>query len=279
MSSEPPHEDDYVGANRAHWEAVTAIHLSAREPAALLAQGAMTLQPIDLEELGPWVVGKDLLHLQCHTGEDTLSWGRAGARSVVGVDFSPTAIATARDLAQRLGEPATFVECDVRAAAATLGRTFDVVFSSWGALCWLPDIDDWARNAASLVAPGGVLYVAEFHPFLWALADEATPMNVAVGFPYLRHAEPTTFESGTDYVDPPKKTPRHHIWNHGLGSIVTALVREGLSLVFLHEHPFAPTAIVPMLKDRGDGQYEIPGTRAYPLSYSFLARRMSSVSS
>jgi SAM-dependent methyltransferase len=107
---------------------------------------------------------------------DTMSWVKKGAGPVVGIDFSPKAIEAARALSKELGIETEFVECDVYDAADRLQRTFDVVFSSYGVLCWLGDLRRWADNVARLVAPGGLFYLVEFHPFVWALADDAPPI-------------------------------------------------------------------------------------------------------
>ena len=151
--------------NRAHWDAVAAIHANDEEFCARLRAHGTTLQPIELAELSPRVAGKTLVHLQCHTGMDTMSWVKKGAGPVVGIDFSPKAVEAARALAKELQIEAQFVECDAYDAADRLQRTFDVVFSSYGVLCWLGDLQRWADNVARLVAPGGLFYLVEFHPF------------------------------------------------------------------------------------------------------------------
>jgi SAM-dependent methyltransferase len=137
---------------------------------------------------------------------------------VVGIDFSPKAIEAARSLAKELQIEVEFLECDVYDAADRLQRTFDVVFSSYGVLCWLGDLQRWADNVARLVAPSGLFYLVEFHPFVWALADDATADRPAMGYPYLPHQVPNYFASGTDYIDSSATTPPHYTWNHGLGS-------------------------------------------------------------
>ena len=260
--------------NRAHWDAVAAIHANDEEFRSRLRTHGTSLQSIELAELSPRVAGKSLVHLQCHTGMDTMSWGKKGAGPVVGIDFSPKAIEAARNLAKELQIEAEFVECNVYDAADRLERTFDVVFSSYGVLCWLSDLQRWADNVARLVAPGGLFYLVEFHPFVWALADDATADRPTMGYPYLGHQIPNYFASGTDYIDSSATTPPHYTWNHGLGSVITALLERGLVLEFLHEMPYCASAITPMLKLRSDGYYEIPGTDGFPLSFSLLARRV-----
>src|SRR5581483_5137383 len=149
------------------------------------------------------VRGKRLLHLQCHFGMDTLNWARLGAR-VTGLDFSAPAVAQARDLARRIGvADATFVQSDVYDARSALEGEFDVVYTGIGALCWLPDVRAWARVAASLVAPGGFLYVYEGHPMLWALDAGRDDRQLVVAQPYFERAEPTAWDGAETYVDGP----------------------------------------------------------------------------
>jgi SAM-dependent methyltransferase len=121
------------------------------------------------EELGD-VAGKDLLHLQCHFGLDTLGWARLGAW-VTGADFSERAIAQARALAAETGLDATFIVSDVADLPAALEGDFDLVFTSFGVLGWLPDVPRWADVVAHFVRPGGRFYIAEAHPFAQVFDD------------------------------------------------------------------------------------------------------------
>jgi 2-polyprenyl-3-methyl-5-hydroxy-6-metoxy-1,4-benzoquinol methylase len=148
--------DERLEANRANWDERTAVHLASRfYDVEGWLRDRRGPRPHELEALGE-VSGLRLLHLQCHIGLDTLAWARAGAR-VTGLDFSPAAIDAARDLARRSGlsDKAEFVCADVYEAASALGHaTFDIVYVSLGALCWLPDVDRWAEQVGALVAPG-----------------------------------------------------------------------------------------------------------------------------
>ncbi|MEV0425103.1 class I SAM-dependent methyltransferase [Micromonospora sp. NPDC050495] len=146
---------DWRTANRANWDERVPIHVAGPfyDLPGFVA-GRSTLHDFEVAEVGA-VTGKKLLHLQCHIGLDTLSWARRGA-VVTGLDFSAPAVAAAEDLAAQIGvTTARFVTADVYDAVQALdGRTFDIVYTGFGALCWLPDIDRWARTAADLVAPG-----------------------------------------------------------------------------------------------------------------------------
>jgi len=215
------------------------------------------------------VGGRTLVHPQCHFGLDTLSWARRGAR-VTGLDFSGPAVAAARRLAADAHLDADFVEADVYDAAEALGgRRFDVVYTGLGALNWLPDVERWARVMASLVAPGGRLYLAEFHPFPEVFADD----DLTVAHPYF-DAGPHVGEEAGSYADPGAATAhnRYVVFQHTLGSVVSAIAAAGLRIEFLHEHDHTLFARWPFLEPHADGIFRLPeGTPALPLMYSLLA--------
>jgi len=232
--------------------------------------GRSTLRPFERAEMGD-VAGCRLVHLQCHFGLDTLSWAREGAL-VTGVDFAPSAVAAARELAGQAGISAEFVEAGVYDSPDALGgRTFDVVYTSIGAIIRLPDITRWASTVAMLLAPGGRFYMAEFHPFSVVLGEE----DLTVTDSYFDPGPFLHDESGS-YADPDAQT-RHHqspTWHHGLGAVITALVQAGLRLEFLHEHPYTLRARWPFMERKPDRTYHMPPDRPQvPLLYSVKAIR------
>ena len=270
----PPLRDERLAANRAAWDARVPVHAASRfydvEGRLRDKQGP---HPWELDALGD-VSGLRLLHLQCHFGLDTLAWARAGA-AVVGLDFSPAGIETARSLAERAGlsDKARFVCADVYNAPRALdGATFDVVYVSTGALCWLPNVDRWAEVVASLVAPGGRFYLHDGHPMAWALGDE----ELTVEHTYFEEDDPLVDDSAWTYTDAPGPLPPGHMyeWNHGLGETVTALIRHGLQLAWLEEHDWAVWPRFPWLVETEDGRWVIPpGRPRVPLEYRLLATR------
>ena len=159
--------DEYLESNRALWDEWTSIHVRSEfYDVESFKRGGIRLRPYELEEIGD-VAGKDVLHLQCHFGLDTLSFARLGAR-VTGADFSAPAIAQARALAEELGLDARFVQSNLYDLPSTLQGDFDVVYTSRGVIGWLPDLDRWAEVAAHFVRPGGIFYITEGHPVMWA---------------------------------------------------------------------------------------------------------------
>ncbi|MGW2849773.1 class I SAM-dependent methyltransferase, partial [Streptomyces sp. NPDC001274] len=212
----------------------------------------------------------------CHIGVDTLSWARHGAAQVVGLDFSEPAVETARSLAHELGfspDRAAFVAADVYdAAQAVPDSSYDIVYTGVGALNWLPDIVRWAETAASLVAPGGFLYLAEFHPMTDCL-DDGTGTTIAYDY-FSRDAwvdeTPGTYAD----FDAPTVHNRSVEWTHPIGEVVSALAATGLRIEFLHEHDVSLFARFPTLERRDDGFYRFPADRPrIPLMYSIKASR------
>ena len=243
-------EPDYVRLNRANWDDRAPIHAAAPDyevqsfiddPAHL--SGVMRF---DLPRLGE-VTGLDGVHLQCHIGTDTISLARLGAR-MTGLDLSGASLAEARLLADATNTDVDYVESDVYAAPVALGaRTFDLVYVSLGALCWLPSVDRWAAVVDTLLRPGGRLFIRDAHPMLNALDAESGRLVSRES--YFEDSEPFIWDEGVTYVGRAEGEDRAitntvtHSWNHGLGETVTALLRRGLVVTLLEEHdsvPFAP---------------------------------------
>lgn len=266
--------DPRLEANRRRWDELVPVHASSRfyDVDGFLA-GACSLLPIERTELGD-VQGKSLVHLQCHFGLDSLSWARRGAR-VTGVDFSPAAIAKARELAARAELSARFIESEVTLAPQVLrGEVFDIVFTSWGVLGWLPDLDAWARAAFALLRPGGTFYIAEIHPVILLFAEHGDGLRRA--YPYFRTSEPLVEELDGTYADRSASITnrRAYSWIYELGQVVNALINAGMRIDFLHEHDVTCCAIVPTLVEGSDRTFRLPeGELSLPLSFSIRATR------
>ncbi|QNP68604.1 methyltransferase domain-containing protein [Streptomyces roseirectus] len=238
-----PDATDWRATNRANWDERVPIHTAGSfyDLPGFVA-GGDSLRDFEPAEVGD-VKGKSLLHLQCHIGLDTLSWARRGA-DVTGLDFSPAAVEAAGELAGRIGaDTARFVAADVYDAVEALdGRRFDVVYTGFGALCWLPDIAAWARTAAELVADGGFLYLAEYHPVADLLAEDGTTVEGR----YFDRAPMVVDAPGT-YADPdaPMEATLTVEWRHGVGDVVSAVAAAGLRVEFLHEHDLGHFRLAP----------------------------------
>ncbi len=270
--------------NRAAWDERVAIHLAAPiYDAARLRSGQARLLPIEDAELGP-VDGLRLLHLQCHFGRDSLILAQRGAR-VVGLDFSPPAIIAARRLATALGleERARFVEADLYDAPAAIPEpaSFDLVYVTWGAICWLPDIAGWARVVAHFLRSGGSLYLAEGHPAALVFDDSVPLADGRPGFylPYFHHGM-LVLDEAWDYADSTARLSNSTTcqWLHPLGEAVSALIAAGLRLDWLHEHDAVTWRMFACLTQGADGLYRWPDRPWLPLSYSLRATRPDAAS-
>lgn len=252
-----PDGTDWRAANRANWDDRVPIHVAGSfyDVPGFVA-GRDTLRDFELAEVGD-VNGRTLLHLQCHIGLDTLSWARRGA-TVTGLDFSAPAVEVAGNLAAQVGvSTARFVTAEMyEAVDALAAQTFDIVYTGFGALCWLPDLARWARTAAALVAPGGFLYLAEYHPFADVLAEDGR----TVEHDYFRR-DPLVVDAPGTYADPSAATTATVTveWLHGIGDVVSALAAAGLRLEFLHEHDH--------------GHFRLPAGLRVPQVYSLRASK------
>ena len=275
--------------NRLSWNAVVGAHDSHRgDLGGYLRTGGSTLFPEERALLGD-LSGKTLAHLQCNSGGDSLSLVLLGA-VVTGVDISDEAISAARGLSSETGIPAVFVRADVYdwlEKTVREGRTFDVVFSSYGVVCWLPDLDAWARGIAAILEPGGRFVLVEFHPVAemfdeqWNLADaypsggEPQLLQEGVG-DYVGESggglTPAGFVEGARDFENPHSC---HLFRWGLGEVITAFAGAGLRIVALEEYPYS----------NGERHFarmqELPGRRmvppedvpAVPLMYGISAEK------
>lgn len=266
--------DEYLKTNLAWWDDVVGVHQGTEMyDVDGFRRGADSLNPVERDELGPLVgEGTTLLHLQCHFGLDTLSWARRGA-TVTGVDFSGKAMELARRLADDVGlaRRATFIQSDVYDLPALLDAQFDVVFTSWGALNWLDDLERWADVVASFVRPGGAFYLAEFHPVAFLIDDREHADELRLTYPYFQGREPLRLDEPGSYADPQAHTDHTvtYEWQHGFAEILTPLLQRGLRLDYLHEFPFTRGLQMPFLEAGDDGWQRVKGGRSdIPLSFS-----------
>jgi SAM-dependent methyltransferase len=266
--------EDYRTINRVNWDERAPAHAASPDydVAKFISDPEFLSQVVrfDLPLLGD-IAGSRGVHLQCHIGTDTISLARLGA-SMTGLDFSPTAIAQARELAARTSADATFVEADAYAAADVLGRgAFDLVFTGIGALCWLPSVRRWAGVVADLLRTGGRLFIREGHPMLWALDDTRKDDLLTVEFPYFERDEPLIWDESGTYVqtDVAFEHTVSYSWNHGLGEIVTALLDAGLELTGLTEHDSVPWEALPGKMERVDGHEWRLADRPWRVPHSY----------
>lgn len=265
--------DEYIAANRELWNNWTRSHeTSDFYDVAGFKAGRNTLNPTEIEEVGS-VVGKSLLHLQCHFGQDTLSWARRGA-SVTGADLSDESITLAQRLAAELNIPAHFVRANLYDLPAVLDEQFDIVYTSAGALYWLPEIAKWGAIVARYLKPSGIFYVHEQHPL--SMIFEELEGKLEPTYSYWTEAAPLRFETHGSYAGPSDYKGVEYGWTHALGEIVTALTRQGLHIEFLHEWPYTFFRAFPSMTQDEQGRWWLPNRpRHIPMSFSIRATKPS----
>lgn len=266
---------EYNRKNRQYWDEAVAIHVaSSFYRVDAFRAGECVLHDVDVTQVGN-VVGKRLIHLQCHFGLETLSWARRGA-VVTGIDYSAKAIQTAKSMAQDTGIAGEFIESDVYKTCDVVTGKYDVVYTGSGALCWLPNIREWAEVVSALLKPGGLFYIREAHPMLMTLADDRPDDQLLVENSYFEMSAPYVDDSEADYADPyaTLSSGPTYQWNHGLGETITALIEAGMNIETVNEHQEAPWKPLPDMVEDKPRIWKLAEKRErLPLMYSIRATR------
>ncbi len=266
---------DYIEKNKNRWDELAKVHFGSEfYDVKKFREGGISISDLEVKEVGD-VTGKTLLHLQCHFGKDTLSWARLGAK-VTGVDFSSQAIKLASQLSEEIGLDATFIQTEIGKLDQTnlAEKSFDIVFTSHGAIFWLPELKKWAEMIAYYLKPGGFFYIAEGHPFALIFDDEHES-ELRVRFPYFHQDEPLAFDYDSSYAsgDVKIKNTREYGWVHDLGYIVNNLIAAGLQIEFIHEYPFISWEMFPFLQEK-DGWWYLPKEyQQIPMMFTLKARK------
>lgn len=254
----------YFEMNKTGWDKRAKAHFGSKfyDVEGFLA-GNTSLKEIELAEL-PDVDGKKLLHLQCHFGLDTLSWARKGA-ICTGVDISPVAIKQARELAEKTQLNAEFDCSDVYSYKRKNKEAFDIVFTSYGTICWLPDLNKWAEIIASNLATGGTFYMAEFHPVY----------DIIAGYSYFTPTVPDVEDEGTYTENGADVVTKLATWAHPLSSVVNALVGVGIQIEQLNEFPYSPYNCFEGMIEKEPSRYCLSHKGQYiPIVYSIIGKKI-----
>ncbi|MEO7264969.1 MAG: class I SAM-dependent methyltransferase [Ferruginibacter sp.] len=247
MSSE-----DYLQKNKDAWNKKTALHLQSAfydQPGFL--KGRSSLNKIELDLLGD-VKGKTILHLQCHFGQDSISLARLGAQ-VTGVDFSDAAIATASLTALQTGVEAKFICSDIYDLSSVLNGQFDIVFTSYGTIGWLPDMDKWAAVVGHFLKPGGVFVFVEFHPVVWMFDNDFKKIS----YDYFKADPIIEIENGT-YADKEATITTETVsWNHSISEVVKSLLSQNLRIMAIDEYDYSPYSCFNNVIEQEPGKFRI----------------------
>lgn len=233
MKKEETH--NYLEVNKNSWNNKVDSHYKSEfYDNKAFVKGQSSLNQIELDLLGD-IKGKSILHLQCHFGQDTISLNRLGAH-VTGIDLSDKAIEKATELARITNSAAKFICCDIYDLPNHVDETFDIVFTSYGTIGWLPDINKWADIVSRYLKPKGKFIFVEFHPVVWMFDDDFNKIK----YRYFNAEAIIENEDGT-YAEKEAAISQDYVmWNHGIGEVVNRLIRKGLEIKALEEYDYSP---------------------------------------
>jgi 2-polyprenyl-3-methyl-5-hydroxy-6-metoxy-1,4-benzoquinol methylase len=256
---------DFIEVNKKTWNEKVEHHVGSEfYDVASFLNGKSSLNEIELSLLGD-VTGKTILHLQCHFGQDSLSLQRMGAK-VTGVDFSEEAIKKAVGLNQKMELDANFICSDIYSLAQKHDGKYDIVFTSYGTIGWLPDLDKWAGVVRHFLKDDGIFVMADFHPVVWMYDNDFTHVQ----YRYFKSEPIVEVESGT-YADKDAGLTTSSItWNHGLAEIFAAFKNAGLYVDEFFEHDYSPYNCFNSMEEYEKGKYRIKAFgNKIPMVYSF----------
>lgn len=273
-------ENIWFEANKENWNQRTRVHKDSDfYDRKGFKNGNDVLTPIELNELGN-VRNKSMLHLQCHFGMDSLNWARLGAH-VTGVDLSDEAIKEARKLNEEMGMDAKFICCNVydlhpknisssKVSADLKAASFDIIFTSYGTIGWLPDLEKWAEILAYYLKPGGLFYIADFHPVVWMFDEEFTRIKY-----YYDNREVIVTENEGTYTDRDANIKgKEYGWNHSISEVLNALLKQGLQLRQFNEFMYSPYPCFRNMTEAEKGKWHIKGMEGkIPMVYSLKATK------
>ena len=233
MPTDP--ELNYLEENRNLWNERTKIHIHSDfydMPSFL--EGKSSLNKIELDIL-PDISNKSVLHLQCHFGMDSISLSRLGAH-VTGIDLSDLSIEKAKELAGKMNSSAEFLCSDVYSFRDLDKKKYDCVFTSYGTIGWLPDLDKWANVISESLKPGGKFVFVEFHPFIWTFDDHFT----SIAFDFFTSSHFIENVEGSYAKRDSNMRETSVTWNHGLAEVIKALQNQGLQIESFDEYDYSP---------------------------------------
>lgn len=264
--------ENYLEINKNSWNAKVDPHLKSDFYfVEEFLKGKNSLNSIELDLLGD-IKGKSILHLQCHFGQDSISLSRLGAK-VTGIDLSDKAIETAINLAKQCETDTQFICSDVYDLPNHLNEQFDIVFTSYGTIGWLPDLDKWAHVINHFLKPDGKFVMAEFHPVVWMFDDDFKE----VSYNYFNEKPIIETYEGT-YADLSASIVQEYVmWNHSLAEVLQNLINKKLSIEHFREFDWSPYPCFKHVEEFEKGKWRIPqfGNKI-PLVYALSAQKKSS---
>lgn len=258
---------DYLEINKENWNKRTESHFDSEfYDVKNFIKGKTSLNDIELKLLGD-IKGKSILHLQCHFGQDSISLARLGA-DVTGVDLSDKSIEKAKELNAKCGTKVKFINSNVYEIA--LEEKFDIIFTSYGTIGWLPDLNKWAEVISNHLKFNGIFIIAEFHPFVWMFDDD---------FQFFKYnyfnTEMIIEEEIGSYADKSKKQIIKSCgWNHSLSETINSLIKNDLEIEDFQEYDYSPYNIFPEMNEFEKGKFRIKKfDNKFPLIFSIVAKK------
>lgn len=262
---------EYLEKNKSAWEKKVEFDVQSEyyNVQGFLA-GENILDQLEVDGLGE-IKNKNILHLQCYFGLEALTLARMGAK-VTGLDFCSNAISKAKELKTKTGLNAQFICADVYEASKVIDSQFDMIFSSYGSICWLPDLNGWIDNIFTLLKPGGSFFLVDFHPLLISFN---LLRNKTVKFSYFNNEDPLKLNRTGTYADINAKVrTTEYNWNHSLSEIITTFTRKGMQIEKFNEYPFIPLDAFPNLIREIDGYNHVEND-LYPILFSLKVKRIN----
>ncbi|MDR1429102.1 MAG: class I SAM-dependent methyltransferase [Spirochaetaceae bacterium] len=258
-----------IDENKTAWGLLSRDHYEHFKIA--LTRNKTVLSNLIQKELGD-INGKTILHLQCNTGADTISLARMGA-TVTGIDLVPDNIMYANKLAAELNiKNVKFIEEDLMEMdLSKYNDKYDIVFTSEGVLCWLPDLQKWADIIGHFLKDDGLFYLNDSHPFFMMLNENILKNNeLKIKYPYFKkEAENDEWIGG--YAAEPKRA-KNHGWMYTIGEILNSLMRAGLYVENFNEYDTLFFQLNGMIKN-SNGEWHYPFfTEKMPFQFSLKAR-------
>lgn len=245
--------ENYLEINRNSWNAKVEPHLKSDFYFVdEFLNGRTSLNSIELNLLGD-ISGKEILHLQCHFGQDSISLARMGAK-VTGIDLSDKAIEAAKELNEKCGTDAEFLVSDVYELPKNLNQKFDIVYTSYGTIGWLPDLKKWAEVIQHFLKPGGKFVFVEFHPVVWMFDDDFTHLK----YNYFNEKPIVETYEGTyaDFSAP--LSQKYVMWNHPTSEVLNSLIQNKMEILSFDEFDWSPYPCFQHVEKFEEGKWRIP---------------------
>lgn len=254
--------ETHLQKNLQSWEERTPVHLRSKfYNNDLFLETKNSLNNIEIQSLGN-VTNQSLLHLQCHFGQDTLSWAQLGAE-VTGIDFSPSAIVAANELAKQTQLVASFVQSNV--LELDLKKEYDIIFTSYGVLGWLPDLNQWGKVISKHLKKGGTFLLVEFHPLIDLLDAETQHAYFFDKHTKIEKEQGSYTDGGKDM------NTEYYWWSHSLTEIFKSLESNGLKLQLFEEFDYSPYHLDGMI-EREPNKYVLEKRVQQSLPYVYALK-------